>query len=91
VPAQVTSTDDETSDDAPVDEETKHTKSSRAEVPEPDIRPDADSHHVATRAEPTPEKRHSFFDFFKRKPKDDTTQGQQPAQQQQKKKHFLFF
>ena len=90
VPAQLTSTDDETSDDAPVDEEAKHSKSHRAEVAEPDIRPDADNHRVAARSEPTPEKRHSFFDFFKRKPKDDS-QGQQPAQQPQKKHHFLFF
>jgi hypothetical protein len=90
VPAQLTSTDDETSDNAPVDEETKHSKSSRAEVAEPDIRPDADSHRGAARTEPTPEKRHSFFDFFRRKPKDDS-QGQQPAQQPQKKHHFLFF
>ncbi len=91
VPAQFASTDEETSDDTPVDEETKHSKSSRAEVAEPDIRPDADNHRVASRAEPTPEKRHSFFDFFKRKPKEES-QGQQPAQQQpQKKHHFLFF
>jgi penicillin-binding protein 2 len=91
VPAQVSSTDDETSDDTPVAEETKHTKTHRAEVAEPDIRPDADNHRVAARAEPTPEKRHSFFDFFRRKPKDDSQGQQQPAQQQQKKHHFLFF
>ena len=91
VPAQLTSSDDETSDNAPADEETKHTKSHRAEeVAEPDIRPDSDNHRVAARAEPTPEKRHSFFDFFRRKPKDES-QGQQPAQQPQKKHHFLFF
>jgi hypothetical protein len=91
LPAQYASTDDETADDTPVDEETKHTKSSRAEVAEPDIRPEADNHRVAARAEPTPEKRHSFFDFFRRKPKDDSQGQQQPAQQQQKKHHFLFF
>jgi penicillin-binding protein 2 len=91
VPAQVSSTDDETSDDTPVAEETKHTKTHRAEVAEPDIRPDADNHRVAARAEPTPEKRHSFFDFFRRKPKDDSQGQQQPAQPQQKKHHFLFF
>jgi penicillin-binding protein 2 len=91
VPAQVSPTDDETSDDTPVAEETKHTKTHRAEVAEPDIRPDADNHRVAARAEPTPEKRHSFFDFFRRKPKDDSQGQQQPAQQQQKKHHFLFF
>jgi membrane peptidoglycan carboxypeptidase len=91
VPAQVSSTDDETSDDTPVAEETKHTKTHRAEIAEPDIRPDADNHRVAARAEPTPEKRHSFFDFFRRKPKDDSQGQQQPAQQQQKKHHFLFF
>ncbi len=91
VPAQFGSTDDETSDNTPVDEETKHSsKPKRAEVAEPDIRPDSDNHRVAARAEPTPEKRHSFFDFFRRKPKDES-QGQQPAQQQQKKHHFLFF
>ena len=91
MPAQFASTDEETSDDAPVDEETKQSKTSRAEVAEPDIRPDADNHRVASRAEPTPEKRHSFFDFFRRKPKEES-QGQQPAQQQQQKKHhFLFF
>jgi penicillin-binding protein 2 len=89
VPAQYASTDDETADDTPVDEETKHSKTTRAEVAEPDIRPEAD-HRAAPRAEPTPEKRHSFFDFFRRKPKDES-QGQQPAQQQQKKHHFLFF
>jgi penicillin-binding protein 2 len=90
VPAQLASTDEETSDDEPVDEETKQSKPHRAEIAEPDIRPDTDNHRVAARAEPTPEKRHSFFDFFRRKPKDDS-QGQQPAQQQQKKHHFLFF
>jgi penicillin-binding protein 2 len=90
VPAQFASTDEETSDNEPVDEETKQSKPNRAEVAEPDIRPDTDNHRVAARAEPTPEKRHSFFDFFRRKPKDDS-QGQQPAQQQQKKHHFLFF
>jgi penicillin-binding protein 2 len=90
VPAQFASTDEETSDNAPVDEETKQSKPHRAEVAEPDIRPDADNHRVAARAEPTPEKRHSFFDFFRRKPKDDS-QGQQPAQQPQKKHRFLFF
>jgi penicillin-binding protein 2 len=90
VPAQFASTDEETSDNAPVDEETKQSKSNRAEVAEPDIRPDADNHRVAARAEPTPEKRHSFFDFFRRKPKDES-QGQQPAQQPQKKHRFLFF
>jgi hypothetical protein len=89
VPAQVSSTDDETSDNAPVDEERKHSKSKRADVAEPDIRQDAD-HRVASRAEPTPEKRHSFFDFFRRKPKEES-QGQQPAEQQQKKHHFLWF
>jgi penicillin-binding protein 2 len=90
VPAQYASTDDETADDTPVDEETKHSKTTRAEVAEPDIRPEADNHRAAPRAEPTPEKRHSFFDFFRRKPKDES-QGQQPAQQPQKKHHFLFF
>jgi penicillin-binding protein 2 len=90
VPAQVSSTDDdETSDNAPVDEERKHSKSKRADVAEPDIRQDAD-HRVASRAEPTPEKRHNFFDFFRRKPKEES-QGQQPADQQQKKHHFLWF
>jgi penicillin-binding protein 2 len=90
VPAQFASTDDETSDNTPVDEETKHSKASRPEVAEPDIRPDTDNHRVAPRAEPTPEKRHSFFDFFRRKPNNDS-QGQQAPQQQQKKHHFLFF
>ena len=90
VPAQFSSTDDETSDSTPVDEEQKQSKRKRTDVAEPDIRPDADNHRVASRAEPTPEKRHSFFDFFKRKPKEES-QGQQPAEQQQKKHHFLFF
>jgi penicillin-binding protein 2 len=90
VPAQYASTDDETSDNTPVDDEEKHSKRKRAEVAEPDIRPDTDNHRVASRPEPTPAKRHSFFDFFKRKPKEES-QGQQPAEQQQKKRHFLFF
>jgi penicillin-binding protein 2 len=90
VPAKFASTDDETSDSAPVDDEEKHSKRKRAEVAEPDIRPDADNHRVASRAEPTPEKRHSFFDIFRRKPKEES-QGQLPAEQQQKKHHFLFF
>jgi penicillin-binding protein 2 len=89
VPAQFASTDDETSDSNPVDEERKHSKSKRGDVAEPDIRPDADNHRAASRAEPTPEKRHSFFDLFRRKPKNDS-QGQQPAEQQ-KKHHFLWF
>jgi hypothetical protein len=96
VPAQVTSTDDETADDTPVTDEEKeirNTKPKRADVAEPDIRPDSDNHHAAARAEPTPEKRHSFFDFFRRKPQGESQSQQQPAQQpqQQKKKHFLFF
>jgi penicillin-binding protein 2 len=93
VPAQIASTDDETSDSTdspPADEENRGSKKRRASVAEPDIRPDTDNHRVVSRAEPTPEKRHSFFDFFRRKPKDES-QGQQPAQQQQKKHHFLFF
>jgi penicillin-binding protein 2 len=93
VPSQFASTDDETSDstDTPAaDEEKKSSKKERASVAEPDIRPDTDNHRVASRAEPTPEKRHSFFDFFRRKPKDES-QGQQPAQQPQKKHRFLFF
>src|SRR6516162_899216 len=93
VPAQIASMDDETSDNTdspPADEENKSPKKRRASVAEPDIRPDTDNHRVVSRAEPTPEKRHSFFDFFRRKPKDES-QGQQPAQQQQKKHHFLFF
>jgi penicillin-binding protein 2 len=93
LPAQLASTDDETSDtkDRPsADEEKKHSRRERASVAEPDIRPDTDNHRVASRAEPTPEKRHSFFDFFRRKPKDES-QGQQPAQQPPKKHHFLFF
>jgi penicillin-binding protein 2 len=90
VPAQLASTDDETSDSTPVDNEEKHSKRKRVEVAEPDIRPDADNHRVASRAEPTPAKRHSFFDLFRRKPKEES-QGQQPAEQQQKKRHFLFF
>jgi penicillin-binding protein 2 len=96
VPAQVSSTDDETADDTPVSEEEKENRSSktkRANVAEPDIRPDTDNHRVAARAEPTPEKRHSFFDFFRRKPQGESQNQQQPAQQQQqqKKHHFLFF
>jgi penicillin-binding protein 2 len=88
VPAKVESTD-ETADDKPADEETKTSRPKRAAVAEPDIRPDADNHRAVAQAEPTPEKRHSFFDFFRRKPQ---TEGQQqPAQQQQKKHHFLFF
>jgi len=63
VPAQLTSSDDETSDNAPVDEETKHTKSHRAEVAEPDIRPEADNHRTAARAEPTPENGTAFSIF----------------------------
>jgi penicillin-binding protein 2 len=93
IPAQLASTDDETSDtkDRPsADEEKKHSRRARASVAEPDIRPDTDNHRATSRAEPTPEKRHSFFDFFRRKPKDES-QGQQPAQQPQKKHHFLFF
>jgi penicillin-binding protein 2 len=93
VPAQLASTDDETSDSTdapPADDEKKSAKRERASVAEPDIRPDKDNHRVASRAEPTPEKRHSFFDFFRRKPKDES-QGQQPTQQPQKKRHFLFF
>ena len=90
VPAQFASTDDETSDSNPVDEERKQSKSKRADVAEPDIRPEADNHRTASRAEPTQEKRHSFFDFFRRKPKNES-QGQQPAEQQQKKRHFLWF
>jgi penicillin-binding protein 2 len=88
VPAKVESTDDETADDKPASEETKTSRPKRAQVAEPDIRPEAD-HRAVAQAEPTPEKRHSFFDFFRRKPQ--TEAQQQPAQQQQKKHHFLFF
>ncbi|MBV8142878.1 MAG: penicillin-binding protein 2 [Verrucomicrobia bacterium] len=89
-PAQLASTDDETSDDTPVVEETKHSRNRRPEIAEPDIRPDSDNHRVAPQPAPTPEKRHSFFDFFRRKPNNEP-QGQPPPQQQQKKHHFLFF
>ena len=93
VPAQFASTDEETSDSTdspPADEAKKSSKKERASVAEPDIRPETDNHRGTARAEPTPEKRRSFFDFFRRKPKDES-QGQQPAQQPQKKHHFLFF
>jgi penicillin-binding protein 2 len=90
VPAKVESTDDETADDKPASEETKHSRSKRADVAAPDIRPDTDNHRAVAQAEPTPEKRHSFFDFFRRKPETDSQSQQQPAQQQ-KKHHFLFF
>lgn len=90
VPEKFASTDEETSDSTPVDNERKHSKRKRADVAEPDIRPDTDNHRVASRAEPTPEKRRGLFDFFKRKPKEES-QGQQPAEQQQKKHRFLFF
>jgi penicillin-binding protein 2 len=92
VPAQFGSTDDETSDgtdSSSADEEKKSPRKARPQVAEPDIRSDTDNHRVASRAEPTPVKRHSFFDFFRRKPNNET-QGQ-PAQQPQKKHHFLFF
>jgi penicillin-binding protein 2 len=94
VPAQFAATDEETSDHAPEPEGTPGKKVDRNQTAEPDIRPDADDHRTAQRAQPTPqEKRHGFFDFFRGKPKEAQRQGQQSQQpeDQKKKKRFLFF
>jgi penicillin-binding protein 2 len=95
VPAEFASADEETSDHAPVEPEDAPKKASRGQLAEPDIRPEADDHRTAQRAEPARQegKRRSFFDFFRRKKK-EATSSQKPQQQpeeQKKKKRFLFF
>jgi hypothetical protein len=60
----------------------------------PDIRPEADDHRAQLRAQPVqPEKRRSFFDFLRRKPKEEqpSRHPQQRSEEQQKKKRFLIF
>jgi penicillin-binding protein 2 len=87
IPAELTGTDEETSDNEPAAEENQ-TKVSKHEGTEPDIRPEADDHRTV-RANPTPQasKPKSFFDFFRRK----STGTPQPGPSPEKKKHFLFF
>ena len=94
VPTQFAATDEETSDYAPEPQESPPQKVARAQPVEPDIRPDADDHRTARRAQRTPqEKRRGFFDFFKGKPKEAQQPNQQSQQpkDQKKKKRFLFF
>jgi penicillin-binding protein 2 len=95
VPAEFASADEETSDHAPVEPEDAPKKGSRGQLAEPDIRPEADDHRTAQRAEPARQegKRRSFFDFFRRKKKEDTSsqKPQQQPEEQKKKKRFLFF
>jgi penicillin-binding protein 2 len=99
VPAQFSSTDQETSDHAPEPEKPEKSTKQRvarvqAQNEEPDIRPDADDHRTAQKAQAAPqEKRRSFFDFFRGKPKEAQQQNQQSQQpeDQKKKKRFLFF
>jgi len=60
----------------------------------PDIRPEADAHRAPLRAQPVQrEKRRSFFDFFRRKPKEEQPSRlpQQRSEEPQKKKRFLIF
>jgi hypothetical protein len=87
IPAELTGTDEETSDNEPAAEENQ-TKVSKHEGNEPDIRPEADDHRTV-RATPTPQanKPKSFFDFFRRK----SNGTPQPGPSPEKKKHFLFF
>lgn len=88
--AQYAAADEETSDHVPVAADAPH-KASRSRA-EPDIRPAADSRQPA-RGQPTQTPRRSFWDFFKRKPREDQNrqQPQQQPNQQPKKKRFLFF
>jgi penicillin-binding protein 2 len=87
IPAELTGSDEETSDTEPAAEESP-TKVSKNEGNEPDIRPEADDHRTV-RATPTPQpsRSKSFFDFFRRK----SNGTPQPGQSPEKKKHFLFF
>ena len=60
----------------------------------PDIRPEADAHRAPLRAQPVQrEKRRSFFDFFRKKPKEEQPSRlpQQRSEEPQKKKRFLIF
>ncbi|MBV9492074.1 MAG: penicillin-binding protein 2 [Verrucomicrobia bacterium] len=95
VPAQLAPADDETSDDMPEPdpEPTPHRRSvSKSQAAEPDIRPEADAHinNPPRALAPQPERRHNFFDFFRRKPK-EAPSTQQPAPEEKKKKRFFFF
>jgi penicillin-binding protein 2 len=92
-PAQVAAADEETSDDAPEPNDAPR-KVARAQAAEPDIRPDADDHRVAQRAQPaSQERKRNFFDFFHKKPKETQQPNQQQGQNRtgEKKKRFLFF
>ena len=93
VPNQVSPADEETADNAP-EPERPAPRRHRVQAAEPDIRPDADEHKTIPKPQVTPqEKRRSFFDFFRRKPKEGQQQGQPAPQpeEQKKKKRFLFF
>ena len=79
---QITST--ETDDHRSSDNEEHARRVSRVQA-EPDIRPEPDSERASAQARPAQEKRHSFFDFFRKQPAPSSSA--QPA----KKHHFLFF
>ena len=94
VPAQVAAADEETSGDTPEPNDAPR-KAARAQAAEPDIRPGADDHRIAQRAQPaSQERKRNFFDFFHRKPKETQQPNQQPEgpnRTGEKKKRFLLF
>ncbi len=96
LPAQFASADEETSDEMPepeTDVDDAPRKASKRQAAEPDIRPEADSHpNSPPRAGAVqPEKRRSFFDFFRKKPKEEPKDQPQAQPEEKKKKRFLFF
>ena len=93
VRAQPAATDEEVAEIVPGSVEARQ-KVTNVKAAKPDIRPEADDHRAPLRAEPVQrEKRRSFFDFFRRKPKAEqpSRHPQQRSEEQQKKKQFLFF
>jgi penicillin-binding protein 2 len=93
VRAQPAATDEEVAEIVPGPVEARKNVTSVKAV-KPDIRPEADDHRAQLRAQPVqPEKRRSFFDFLRRKPKEEqpSRHPQQRSEEQQKKKRFLIF
>jgi penicillin-binding protein 2 len=93
VRAQPAATDEEVAEIVPGPVEARKNVTSVKAV-KPDIRPEADDHRAQLQAQPVqPEKRRSFFDFLRRKPKEEqpSRHPQQRSEEQQKKKRFLIF
>ena len=93
VRAQPAATDEEAAEIVPGPVEVRK-KVTNVKAVKPDIRPEADDHRAPLRAQPVqPEKRRSFFDFFRTKPNEEQPgrRSQQRSEEQPKKKRFLIF